>query len=178
MAMVTPEKLASSGSEDGTQMAYIQYTRTQLVPFFPEALLIYHTPNGGQRGDAQSAMITGGKMKAMGAQKGVPDICLPVNRCGYNNLYIEFKEPTGTGRLHREQYDYLLMLAKNGNLVAIIDNWAAAGALTLYYLQNDIETIRHWVDYNITSLANNDQAMIVDPSRYAEKFKRNYQKKK
>ena len=141
MALITPEKLAASGSEDGTQKAYLQAVRT-CGQFAEEISLIYHIPNGGYRGDAQSAMIAGAKMKALGAKSGVPDICLPIYRLGYGSLYIEFKKPTGKEGIFKEQAEYIQLLTRNGNLVVITHNWEQARDITLAYLHSDAAYIR------------------------------------
>lgn len=139
MALITPEQLAKSGSEDGTQKAYIQACRTQLQASFPEVMLIYHVPNGGQRGETLQAAKTMANLKAMGLVNGVPDICLPVGRLGYTSLYIEFKRPDGKNGLDIEQYDYILKLTAAGALVAICDHWEHAYDITQMYLSQDMK---------------------------------------
>lgn len=135
MALITPEKLAESGSEDGTQKAYIQACRTGLRAVYPELALLYHVPNGGQRGDNLAAAKTMSNMKAMGLVNGVPDICLPVGRLGYKNLYIEFKRPDGKNKLDPEQLVFIRLLAQNDCLVVICDHWQHAYDVTRMYLQ-------------------------------------------
>lgn len=138
MALITPEKLAASGSEDGTQKAYIQACRTQLQPVFPEVMLTYHVPNGGTRGEQSVAAKAMANLKSMGLVNGVPDICLPVGRLGYSSLYIEFKRPDGKNGLDIEQYDYIVKLTQYGALVAICDNWEHAFDITQMYLSQDM----------------------------------------
>lgn len=144
MALYTPEKLAASGTEDGTQRAYLQAVRT-CGQFAEEISLIYHIPNGGYRGDKKTAMIAGAKMKALGARSGVPDICLPIYRLGYGSLYIEFKKPTGKEGISQEQAEYIQLLTRNGNLVVITHSWEQARDITLAYLHNDMAYIRSYM---------------------------------
>jgi len=60
--------------------------RDVVVGTYPELALLYHIPNEGRRGwKAQRAVKRGGVLK------GIPDICLPVARCGFIGLYIEQK---------------------------------------------------------------------------------------
>ena len=58
-------------------------TREDIVP---ELRLMYHVPNEGKR-NAGGGQI----LKAAGLRAGVPDVCLPVARFGFNALYIEMK---------------------------------------------------------------------------------------
>lgn len=168
MALITPEKLAASGTEDGTQTAYIQACRVELQKDFPAVRLIYHVPNGGQRGDARSAQITMARMKAMGLVPGVPDVCLPVSRCGYSSLYIEFKKPDGKGSLSSEQYDYIKLLTSEGNLVAIVDDWYHAFQVTEMYLKGHIEELKLLV--NKTEIYSIRALHLIDVAGYVEKL--------
>ena len=47
-----------------------------------ELKLLYHIPNEGKRSRA-----TGGRLRAEGLKKGVPDVCLPVARGNCHGLY-------------------------------------------------------------------------------------------
>jgi len=145
MALITPEKLAASGTEDGTQRAYLQYCRTQLQPHFPEVMTMFHVPNGGQRGSELDAKITMAKLKSMGLVPGVPDIVLPLARCGYNALMIEFKKPDGSGRLHDDQVKYIEDARAADILVAVLDRWSEASAVTLHYLNRDKKALMEWM---------------------------------
>lgn len=55
-------------------------------------------PNGGKRNVREAALL-----KAEGVQAGVPDWLLFVNRPQASGLAIEFKSPTGKGRLSESQ---------------------------------------------------------------------------
>lgn len=65
----------------------------------PELGLLYHIPNGGLRSKAEA-----GKFQRGGVKAGVPDICLPVARCGFHGLYIELK--TIHGRISDRQLEW------------------------------------------------------------------------
>ena len=52
----------------------------------PPLRLLYHVPNEGKRSQGGGQIL-----KAAGLKSGVPDVCLPVARKGYNALYIEMK---------------------------------------------------------------------------------------
>lgn len=94
----------------------------------PELELMYHIPNEGQRSRA-----TGGRMRAEGLKKGVPDICLPVSRMGFHGLYIELKR-TKYGRATEEQRAWLKKLTAEGYLACICHGWQAAARVITDYL--------------------------------------------
>ncbi len=93
---------------------------------YPELELLYHVPNGGKR-DA----VTARALKRQGVKAGVPDLVLPVARCGYHGLYIELKAPGG--KLEQSQIDYLQKTAQQGYLTLICVGWqSAVQTLSLY----------------------------------------------
>ena len=94
----------------------------------PELDLMYHIPNEGQRSRA-----TGGRMRAEGLKKGVPDICLPVARMGFHGLYIELKR-IKHGRATEEQRTWLRKLTAEGYLACICHGWRAAADIICDYL--------------------------------------------
>ena len=94
----------------------------------PELGLMYHIPNEGQRSRA-----TGGRMRAEGLKKGVPDICLPVARMGFHGLYIELKR-IKHGRVTEEQRTWLRKLTAEGYLACICHGWRAAARVITDYL--------------------------------------------
>ena len=63
----------------------------ELEPKWPELKWLYAVPNGATTGQREGA-----RLKAEGLKAGVPDICLPVSRCGWHGLYIELKRQNGT----------------------------------------------------------------------------------
>ena len=94
----------------------------------PELELMYHIPNEGQRSRA-----TGGRLRAEGLKKGVPDICLPVARMGFHGLYIELKR-IKNGRATEEQRAWLKKLTAEGYLACICHGWQAAAEVITDYL--------------------------------------------
>ena len=95
---------------------------------YPQLALMYAIPNGGWR-----HKLTAVKMKREGVKPGVPDICLPVARAGFNSLYIELKRKTG-GKLSTEQKTFLSGLNDNGNLAVVCKGWEEARVLIEAYL--------------------------------------------
>lgn len=95
---------------------------------YPDLALMYHIPNEGKRSKA-----TGARLKAEGLKPGVPDVCLPVARCGYIGLYIEMK--AAGGKTTPEQDDWLAALTKAGHKTAVFHDWEAAVTLILNYLK-------------------------------------------
>ena len=68
-------------TEHEIQVACVNYFRLR----YPKRL-IYAIPNGGQRN-----VIVASKLKAEGVLSGVPDLCIPIAKKGYNGLYVELK---------------------------------------------------------------------------------------
>lgn len=138
---LTPQKIAASGSESSTQRAILHACSLYIRPTYPLIDLIYHVPNGGARGANElDAKITGNNMKLLGTKAGVPDLCLPIPRCGYAALYIEVKAKKNTakkrtaGRLAAEQNSFIKMLVEAGNIVGIVDDWETGFDLINDYL--------------------------------------------
>lgn len=94
----------------------------------PELISMYHIPNEGKR-----KRSTGARLKRMGLRKGVPDICLPVARCGCHALYIEMKR-LKDGRPTQDQLDWIELLTKQGNMAVICKGWEVAAELIESYL--------------------------------------------
>lgn len=80
---------------------------------FPELKTIYHIPNEGKR-----SRIGGSELRSAGLKAGVPDLCLPVSRGGWNALYIEMKKDR-TCRCTQEQLEFQTLLAHQGNFCCI-----------------------------------------------------------
>lgn len=99
---------------------------------YPELELLHHIPNGGKR-DKRTAE----KLKAEGVKAGVPDICLPVARKGYNNLYIELKRIGG--KASKAQKQWIDKLNKAGNKAVIKEGWIEAAKEIINYLDMDIK---------------------------------------
>lgn len=120
---MTPEQLAKSGSEHGHQRAFF-CDLMQLSYEVWEAT--YSIPNGASTGgDALGRQIQGGKLKAEGLKRGVPDICVAWPYGGYAGLYIEMKKPK-KGRLSQDQLDWHTRLRKRGYKVVVAPHWQLA----------------------------------------------------
>ena len=91
-------------TEHEIQVNCVNYFRLR----YPKGL-IFAIPNGGQRN-----VIVAAKLKAEGVLAGVPDLCIPIAKKGYNGLYIELKngkvgkvsdnQQTIMGKLQNEGY--------------------------------------------------------------------------
>ena len=68
-------------TEHDIQVNCVNYFRLR----YPKGL-IFAIPNGGQRN-----VIVASKLKAEGVLSGVPDLCVPIAKKGFNGLYIELK---------------------------------------------------------------------------------------
>lgn len=92
----------------------------------PELELLFAIPNGMWTTPAQA-----GKAKASGLRSGVPDLCLPVPRGGFNALWIEMK--AARGRESEEQKRWHKQLVMHGSLVVVCyGHHQAAQTLTEY----------------------------------------------
>lgn len=136
MAEITPERLASSGTEHGHQSALFCWSHSQEVKEqYPllDTLLFYAIPNGGARGDTKkSCVIRGGQLSAEGVKSGVPDTFLSVARGGWFGFYIEMKKPEG--KPSKEQLDFKKLAEEQGYLWAYYDNWIKAKDALIYYI--------------------------------------------
>lgn len=161
--MVSSIKLAASGTEDGQQRALLNEVALKIRPHFPLVDLIFHVPNGGNRGgDAKSRAIEGAKMNALGLKKGTPDLCLPIPLQGYGALYIEMKKPKD-GALSKDQMNRITMLSQACNFCAIIDDWAVGYVLIYDYIYtSDQAAFRR--KYALKEIA--PKISVFDPSGY------------
>lgn len=100
---------------------------------WPDLELMHHIPNGGSRHPAEAA-----KLKAQGVKAGVPDIFLPVPRCGCHGLYIELKREKG-GRVSHEQAKWMEMLIQQGYMAAVCHGWFQASQVIERYMKGDAE---------------------------------------
>lgn len=89
--------------EHQIQVACVNYFRLK----FRDAL-IFAIPNGGAR-DIRVAQ----KLKAEGVLAGVPDLCVPIPKNGYNGLYIEMKAGK-KGVVSDKQKDVMARLERSG----------------------------------------------------------------
>lgn len=93
------------------QRALIDWARI-MQSRFPALRLLYAVPNGGLRKRGVA-----GKLKAEGAQSGVPDLVLPHAARGFHGLYLEMKATDG--RLTDLQKEFLANVAKEGYCAAV-----------------------------------------------------------
>lgn len=120
--------------EHREQTALIRWARA-CEGRWPALRLLYAVPNGGHRHPATAA-----RMKAEGMRAGVPDLCLPVPRCGYSSLYVEMKAPAG--RLTAEQRDMMAQLEAEGNAAAVCRAWTEAADLIAAYLDGNADAVQ------------------------------------
>lgn len=96
---------------------------------WPELELLYHVPNGGSRNRVEAA-----RLKAQGVKPGIPDVCLPVARCGYHGLYIEMKRQHG-GVLSEDQKEKIPKLRDQGYRVEVCKGFQQAADVIEAYME-------------------------------------------
>lgn len=114
-------------SEHHEQVALFQWAAYQ-ANTTPELEMLFAVPNGGHRHKA-----TAGKMKAEGQKAGVPDVWLPVPRCGCHGLIIEMKY--GKGRVRPNQKWWLNSLTRLGYKTAVCYSFEEAREVLESYLE-------------------------------------------
>ena len=119
------------GYEEAEQAAIFEWAEYEKRKY-PELELLYHVPNGGKR-DAKTASI----LKRCGVKAGVPDLVLPVARCGYHGLYIELK--VGKNRTSSNQKKWLKSLNAQGYKAVVCYGFNEATSMILRYLEGEIE---------------------------------------
>jgi hypothetical protein len=102
MVIMAISKIKSAISESQHQTAIFTW-RNIMAKQYPILELMYSTLNGVRLTISQAR-----KAKREGNTKGVPDICLPCARKGYNGLYIELKKHGG--RASAEQKEFIRKL--------------------------------------------------------------------
>lgn len=120
-------KLLKPSTESQEQIALFQWVNLNLHKY-PLLELLYHIPNGGKRD-----IGTAKKLKAEGVKAGVPDLCLPVARGGYNGLYIELK--AGKNKPTALQCEWIEGLSKQGYCVAVCWGWEDCIKVIVDYLK-------------------------------------------
>ena len=132
MAGVKPIDRLKMRSEAEEQAAVIDWA-WNVAPTLsmPSLRLIYAIPNGAwlKNGGYQAV-----RLKAEGLKAGMPDLCLPISRLGFNALYIEMKKRGGKWTLTGEQLGRAKELTGQGNLVALCQGSNAAIDLLLRYI--------------------------------------------
>jgi len=116
-------------SEHSEQVALFQWAEITKHQY-PELALLHAIPNGGNTNAARGRWL-----KAEGLKAGVPDIMLPVARCGWHGLYIELKfdknKPT------KKQKQWLDALTEQGYLATACWGMDEAQALIESYLEDN-----------------------------------------
>ena len=116
--------------ESGHQEAIIEWCGWNMQ-HYPELELLYHVPNGGKRDKATATAL-----KRQGVKAGVPDLVLPVARCGYHGLYIELKAPGGS--VQKSQKEFIKRLGQQGYLAVICYGWQDTVQLIGNYLDGQV----------------------------------------
>jgi hypothetical protein len=120
--------------EQEAVVAWAQFMAGQ----YPELELLYAIPNGAHLyGDAKRRAQQMNNLKKQGLKPGIPDLCLPVARNGWNALYIEMKYGDNKPKEHQEAV--LNRLAEEGNLAVAC--WSAEEAIQtiIEYLKPETE---------------------------------------
>jgi hypothetical protein len=142
---ITPEQLASSGSEDAHQMALFAQAALHFEQH-PMLRWMHAIPNGGYRNDREASKLVG-----TGTRAGVFDIFLPHiqhrNRddmimdeyVNYAGLYIEMKRPdridTKNGGLTDEQIKFMTYAVVAGYKCVVAYSWQQAWDEIVNYLK-------------------------------------------
>ena len=130
---ITPELLATAGTEDALQAAYFCSLQDYLISI-PETRWIHAVPNGGDRGSSFAGM----KMKATGVKRGVHDIFIPVARLTFHGCYLEFKVPKKRGHkdggMSPEQVEFATFILAQGYTYVVVYGWEEALRISLKYL--------------------------------------------
>ena len=139
---MTPEQLASGGTEDGHQAALFCWIQmNQHDPKLPGLVRMFAIPNGGARSAA-----TGARLKMTGVRRGVPDTFLPVPFGRYAGLFIEMKAEADKdkgikrGRTSSEQDEYIAFLIEHHYQVEVCYSWQeAVAAIKRYYFYEQVQ---------------------------------------
>jgi hypothetical protein len=130
---ITPERLATSKTEDGEQAALFchahEMAKTNIRWDF-----LFAIPNGGKRGVA-----TASRLVATGVKRGIPDICLPLPINRFHGLYIELKKLAAlsatNGGVDDAQKFWHARLREQGYAVSVCYGWVHAADVIERYLQ-------------------------------------------
>lgn len=130
-ALLTPEQIASSGTEHAHQAAVMQWVAVDGRQYAGLDLL-FAIANGGDR-----RMSVAASLKAEGVKPGVPDLCLPVPAGAYPGLWIEMKKPGEWGKAlggrSSGQLEWHKRLRAQGYAVCTCYSWRSAVAVLIMY---------------------------------------------
>lgn len=121
--------------EHRAQAGLLTWIETDARHTWPELAWLYAVPNFLGRGSKTARLIAGGRAKAEGRKKGVPDLVLPVARGGCFGLYLELK--TRTGSLDKEQRAWRDYLQGAGYAWVLARSTDEAKAALLAYLRRE-----------------------------------------
>jgi len=93
-----PDFVPTEAQEQMRLFAWIDANMEQ----YPALRWAFHVPNGEYRDKA-----TGGRLKAMGVRRGVPDVLMPVERQGFRGLAIELKRSDKSNHATTEQVEWV-----------------------------------------------------------------------
>lgn len=124
--------------EAGAQEMLIAWANREDNYSRPELKLLYHVPNGGKR-DIKTAT----NLKRQGVKAGVPDLCLPVARCGFHGLYIELK--VGDNKQTENQKEWQKLLNEAGYLSIVCYGWQRAALALTYYVDGTLKA-EEWLN--------------------------------
>ena len=116
-------------SEHEEQSVLIQWAALA-QPNQPELGLLFAIPNGGHRLPSVAMAL-----KREGVKPGIPDLMLPVARCGYHALFIEMKAEGGTLSVHQKWWRSNLISRGFGH--AVCYGFEAARQVLVDYLADN-----------------------------------------
>jgi hypothetical protein len=134
MAALTPQELASSGTEHGHQAAlFAAFATPDVRALYPELeRLMFAIPNGGSRGSNKREA----QLKAEGVKRGVSDIMVAVPRSmidrDYHGLFVEMK--TIVGVESDEQKAFGAAVTEQGYAYVVCRGWMQAYATIRAYM--------------------------------------------
>jgi len=136
---MTPDQLASSGSEDGNQMALFAWAALNTEQY-PQLKNLFAIPNGGNRHIVEAIKFVG-----TGTRAGVPDVMLawPIQKNNdwqdYRGLFIEMKKEMYRNRKNggrsEKQIEWGNRLIAAGYCVRTCYNWIEAKDTLIAYLE-------------------------------------------
>jgi hypothetical protein len=113
-------------SEATEQIALIRWCDLQKCKY-PGLGLIFAIPNGGSRHKLEAA-----NLKRQGVKAGVPDLCLPVPKGGYNGLFIELKY--GKNKATDKQKEWIKELNTQGYYATVCTGFEEAKEVIEKYI--------------------------------------------